>query len=150
MKPKFLVITDRGQLKAYQLAAPPGQSSTPRLVAEHRIEPSRGKFDEKVTDQAGAFPSGHAAGTTTSTSSAERLTLEAENERRSFREIGAHISRILAAQRPDTWAFAAPSEINRAILDEVPKDLKDSLAMNVPRDLVHTPDGELLAHFRQV
>jgi hypothetical protein len=147
MKTNFLVLADRGQLKAYQLAAPPGQSRTPRLVANYRIEPARGRFDEKVTDQAGAFPSGHAAGA--STSSAERLTLEAENEKRSLREIGGHIGKILASQHPDSWAFAAPPEINRAILDEIPQDWKNSLALNVPRDLIHTPDAELMAHFGQ-
>lgn len=148
MKPTFLVLADRGQLKAYQLTSSSGASCpTPRLIADYRIEPARGKFEEKVTDQAGAFPSGHASGS--STSSAERLTLEAENERRSLREIGGHIGRILAAQRPDAWAFAAPPEINRAILEEVPKDARHTLAMNVPRDLIHTPESELLAHFRQ-
>jgi hypothetical protein len=147
MKAHFLVLADRGQLKAYQLAAPAGETPTPRLVASHRIEPARGRFDEKVTDQAGAFPSGHAAGA--STSSSENLTLEAENERRSVREIGGHIGRILSAQKPPNWAFAAPAEINRAILDEVPRDWRANLAMNVTRDLIHTPDAELLGHFRQ-
>jgi len=46
-----------------------------------------------------------------------------------------------------TWSFAAPAEINPAILDRVPADLRKILDHNVKRDLVKIPANSLLQHF---
>jgi hypothetical protein len=77
---------------------------------------------------------------------AYQMTLVAELDVRCFRHIAERIISVIGQFR-GTWAFAAPSEINGAILDGLPKGLKDRLKLNLARDLTHTPAIQLCNHF---
>lgn len=145
--PSFLVIADRGQLKAFEVENNPTHGPAPRLVSALDFNEPRERYAEKFTDQAGAFPDGATNGQ--GNSIAERTKLAAEGEMRAFRTIAGEITELLKQHRPARWAFAAPSEINGAILDGLAPELKASLALNLPRDLVNTDPGELLGHFER-
>ena len=80
-------------------------------------------------------------------SAAERMTLVAEEEVRIFRTIAGHLTRLLQEHGQARWYFAAPSEINGAIIDGLGRDLHARLERNVKSDLTHTPTAELLRHF---
>lgn len=142
---EFFFIADRGALKVYLLST----TSTPklRLAETISINGARKKYSDEYTDQAGAFPSRGA--NVPGTSIAERNGIEIEHKQRSFREAARKITEILRANQPRRWSFAAPAEINHAILDEVPNDLQSRLAHNLKKDLVNTPAPEVLAHFRK-
>lgn len=105
------------------------------------------KTTEKLTDQAGAFPSGTGG---FQNSHAERGNLGLEEDRRIVKLIAEHIHTIVEAQQPAAWSFAAPSEINKAVLEQLDRGVRDKLAENVPADLVNTPPSELLGHFEKV
>lgn len=143
--PPFLIVADRGQLKAFAVERPPNRSAMPRLVASMKMDEARERYAEKFTDQAGAFPDGATNGQGNSV--AERIKLEAEGEMRSFRTLAREITHLLDMHRPERWAFAAPSEINGSILDGLAPELKARLAANLPRDLVNTETAALLPHF---
>ncbi len=140
--PPFLIIADRGRLIAYSLEKTV-RGPAPRVVESIDFVEAHTRLGEQLTDKAGAFPAGHGQ----ATAAAERMTLETELDLRSFRVVADWITKLLEKHQPETWGFAAPSEINGAILDELRPELRQRLEKNVCRDLTKIPASELLAHF---
>lgn len=141
--PSFLLVADRGGLKAYSVEPTPQHGPMPRLVAHHAIDDAHGRFADKFTDQAGGFPvTGGQANAI-----AERQGLRMENDQRIFRQLAGHITALLREHQPTRWGFAAPAEISGAILAGVPAELHERLTRNVPRDLIKTEPSALLTHF---
>ncbi len=132
-------------MKAYEVEATPTRGPMPRLVETFQLADAHGRYQDKFTDQAGAFPKGGSAGKANSI--AERQGIEAETEARLFRQLGEHIVSLLRAHNPARWSFAAPSEINGAILSSLPPEWNERLDFNAKRDLINTLPAELLAHF---
>ncbi|HEY5752163.1 MAG TPA: host attachment protein [Chthoniobacterales bacterium] len=145
MTASFLIVADRGCLKAFAIERTPNRGRVPRLIETFQVPEGRGRYQDKVTDQAGAFPTGGPAGQGTATG--ERLNFDAENSLRAFRLLAERITNLLRHHQPERWSFAAPSEINGAILNEVMPELRTRIDRNVPRDLVKTPTSELLPYF---
>ena len=71
--------------------------------------------------------------------------MDAEMQRRSFRKIAQHITEVCDRLQPQSWAFAAPSEINGAILNDLKLELKERLTVNLKMDLVHASSREIAA-----
>lgn len=152
--PDFIIVADRGIVKAFHVETPGGREPIPRLLDTMEIEEAHGRYQDKYTDAAGAFPNlgkggdpSGAAGFREGQSHAERMDLAAENEVRCFRRIAGHIGELLQEHKPARWAFAAPSEINGAIVDHLEREARESLAMNVDKDLAKIPVAKLLSHF---
>lgn len=143
--PQLLIIADRGNIKAYRVEAVPGRGATAHLLESHRIEEAHGRYQDKFSDQAGSFPNGGTNGAANSI--AERMTLDAEIQMRCFREAASLIMKILATYQPERWAFAAPSEINGAILDGLPSKMQQKLVQNVPKDILKIESNKLLNYF---
>lgn len=149
--PDLIIAADRGRLVAYV----PNESGSLKSLRSEEIPEGLNKLSEQVTDKAGAFPMmGPNRGATvggvnvgTFTGSAERLTLEAEIEMQSFRKVASNIESLVSRRQPKTWGFAAPSEINGAILDGVDKQMKQSLVTNLRQDLVNVPADQIAKKF---
>jgi hypothetical protein len=144
--PPFIIVADRGLLKAYAVENTPARPAMPRLIGTLHLSEPHQRYAEKFSDQAGSFPNGGTGGQGNSV--AERMTLDAEGEMRAFRRIAEEITALLQTHRPERWAFAAPSEINGAILNGLKPEWKERLSRNIPRDLVKIAAPELLAHFQ--
>lgn len=140
---EFFFIADRGALKVYLLST----TSTPklRLAETITINGNRKRFSEEFTDQAGAFPKPGVNGN----SNGEQHNIAIENSNRSFRDLAKKITEVLEANQPRRWSFAAPAEINNAILESVPNELQDRLSRNLKKDLVNVPTSDVLDHFRR-
>lgn len=143
--PSLIIAADRGHFVAYE----PNAEGTLIAIRADDIPEGLNKLSEQVTDKAGAFPVGGATGRGTTTATAERLTLEAEIEMQSFRKIAARIESLVKRKSPKEWGFAAPSEINGAILDGVDKGIKESLKVNLRLDLVNVPAPQLRRFFSE-
>lgn len=66
-------------------------------------------------------------------------------------ETARRMESLLQAHQPDRWAFAAPADINGAILECVPPRWLSRLQENLPKDLHGTGPNALKNHFeRQV
>lgn len=141
MQNTLLIVADRGALKAYQIEKTEHNKPAAHLVDTYCVEEAHKKYQDLYSDMAGGFPSLATNGQGNGT--AERMKLGAENEMKCFRKLAQHIGELLEKHRPDRWAFAAPSEINSAIIDGVSAELKKSLHMRIPRDLVNTPATDL-------
>lgn len=137
----LLLLADRGGVKAFRVA-----NNSLQLVGFYRIEEARKKKEDKLTDKAGAFPAGGAG--SHASPSGERMTAEAEEEMRSFRKVATTLMEILDEEKPGRWAFAAPSEINGAILDGIPATYREGLVQNLRADLLNIPQQDLLSHFQ--
>lgn len=144
-KPSFLIIADRGGLKAFAVEQTPTRGRTLRLVNSLELVDAHGRFRDKFSDQAGSFPNTATAGH--GNSIAERGELQTEMETRILRQIASRISILLREHQPAAWGFAAPSEINGAIIDGLDRDLHERLRWNLKRDLINTDASELLSRF---
>jgi hypothetical protein len=118
------------------------------MVAEVTFSEGHERLSQQVTDQAGSFP---AAGTTgRGNAAAERMSLIEEMDAQNFRRVGNCINHVLSSHHPEDWGFAAPSEINRAILEFVKPEFTGTLAQNVPKDLTKVPPYEVVERFAAV
>jgi hypothetical protein len=115
------------------------------MVAEVTFSEGLEKLSEQVTDQAGSFPSSGTTGR--GNAAAERMSLIEEIDHQNFRRVGNCINHVLSSHHPEEWGFAAPSEINRAILEFVKPEFTGTLAQNVPKDLTRVPPGEVVERF---
>ena len=143
----FIVVADRGIVKAYEVKKTPTHGAMPRLVLETNLKEAHERYRDKVTDQAGGFPAAGPGGNANAI--AERQRMKAEEDARLFKSVAEQISEILRQYQPLRWSFAAPAEINPAILQRIPLDLRKILDSNVKRDLVKIPTDSLLHHFKQ-
>jgi hypothetical protein len=150
MKSSFLIVADRGNLKAYRVeAVPNGRAPRVHLVQAFTLPGAHLKISEVNTDQAGRFPVGSTPAQSQGrhqNSIAERH-YEIETGKRLARRLAEHIEDVLKQEQPRNWSFAAPSEINHAILDELEPSYRSNIAENLPLDLVNLPPHELLDRF---
>lgn len=132
--PSLIFLANRGRLLAYR--------STPadHLEPIDSLQPVEGnrKISEVVTDQSGSFPAVGPA-----MASHESLPLLDEMKIRADRQIAAKMMEILEREQPFSWAFSAPSEINAALLERLPSELKGHLVRNLKLDLTNLPPAEV-------
>jgi hypothetical protein len=140
-----LIVADRGCLKLFRLEETPSFGRKVHLLETVRIDAAHGRYRDKFSDQAGAFPTGGTAGQ--GNSIGERMSMETEEETRIFRHLAVQMSAWLA-EHHGAWGFAAPPEINAAILKEIDPHLRERLTSNLPSDLIHVEGPRLLQHFR--
>jgi hypothetical protein len=140
----LFIVADRGAIKAF---TPNGErpGSVPQLADEIRIDEAHHRYQDTFTDQAGSFPKGGTGFQGNST--AERMHLDTEKQTRILRQIGQHLNELLATHQPRRWGFAAPSEINASILHHLAPQWKDSLEVNLPKDLIKESPASLRSHF---
>jgi hypothetical protein len=141
----FIVVADRGIVKAYELRQTAKHGTAARLVMERKLEEAHQHYRDKVTDKAGAFPSTGTSGH--GNAIAERPKMEAEEDTRLFRSIAQQVEVAVRQHQPVSWSFAAPAEINSAILQYIPADLQKTLEQNIKHDLVKTPAASLGERF---
>jgi hypothetical protein len=150
----LIVVADRGNVKAYQVNETPTRGPSLQLVQAIELTDAHGRYNEKLTDQAGRFPVGDGGGAAGSgrhmNGIAERQALEDENDRRLFHQVAGHVADVVRTHAPERWSFAAPSEINPEITALFPAEAQKSLVENVKADLVHIEPKKLVSHFESI
>src|SRR6266571_5259100 len=117
----FVIVVDRGSLKAYRVDETPTRGPSLQLVQAFDLTDAHGKLIDKVSDVAGRFPVTNGAGAHRGAASiAERTQLEAETDRRIQKELADQIVKIVSLNGKEGWSFAAPAEIHSAIVDLLP------------------------------
>jgi hypothetical protein len=148
MIPNSLLITvDRGNFKAYKVEETPVRSHRARLIQAFELTDAHGRYNDKLTDQAGRFPVGDAGSGRHMNAIAERQGIETENDRRLIKQLADHITAVVNEEQPPKWSFAAPSEINPAILKHLDSSVREKLLKNVHADLVKLDPAELIERF---
>ncbi|MCX8090295.1 MAG: host attachment protein [Verrucomicrobiae bacterium] len=145
MKPKLIIVTDLGLLKAFRLETTP--RGTPHLepIEEHVLEDAHHRLSEKVTDFAGRHvsPSGKNWGAPMS----DDHNLKLETRRRLIRALAGHIQRLVERNGENGCCLAAPKEIHRMLLDELPRPVQARIQRSVPQDLTKATKKELIEVF---
>ncbi len=113
------------------------------------ITDAHGRYDEKLTDQAGRFPVSDGNGRHAS-AIAERTALEAENDRRICKQLAEHIAEVVKREGADGWSFAAPSSIHSSVTELLPAPIRNRVVEHVKSDLVKIEPSKLPAHFRSL
>jgi hypothetical protein len=145
----LIIVTDRGSLKAYRVAETPTRGPSLQLVQAFNITEAHGKLIDKVTDLAGRFPVSDGAGVHHGASIAESK-LETETDRRIYKQLADQIVKLVKSDGVEGWSFAAPSSIHSAIVDLLPRDVRDRIVEHVKSDLVKTELAKLATHFRSL
>ena len=146
----LIIVTDRGSLKAYRVDETPTRGPSLKLVQAFDVTDAHGKFVDKVTDLAGRFPVSDGAGGRHANSIAERTQLETETDRRIHKQLADQIAKIVESDGVKGWSFAAPASIHAAIVDLLPRKVRDRIVEHVKSDLVKTEPSKLPAHFRSL
>jgi Protein required for attachment to host cells len=146
----LIIVTDRGSLKAYRVDETPTRGPSLQLVQAFNITDAHGKLVDKVSDMAGRFPVSDGAGVRHANSIAERTQLETETDRRIYKQLTDQIVKIVKSDGVEGWSFAAPAEIHSAIVDLLPRKVRDRIVEHVKSDLVKTEASKLPAHFRSL
>ncbi len=147
----FVIVADRGSLKAYRVDETPTRGPSLHLVQAFNLTDAHGKLIDKVTDLAGRFPVTDGAGAHRGAASiAERTQLENETDRRIYKQLADQIAKIVSENGTEGWSFAAPSEIHSAIVDLLPGRVRDRIVEHVKSDLVKVEPAKLPNHFRSL
>lgn len=155
MTPATLVIVaDRGSLKAYRVNETPNRGPTLQLARAFDVTDAHGRYQDKLTDQAGRFPVGDGGGQAGSgrhqNAIAEQQSLETETDRRIFKQLAENIADVVKTQSVEGWSFAAPAQIHSAIVDLLPREVSERIVEHVRADLVNIEMADLPPRFRSL
>jgi Protein required for attachment to host cells len=147
----FVIVTDRGSLKAYRVTETPTRGPSLQLVQAFDITDAHGRLAGKLSDLAGRFPVTEGAGAHRGPAAiAERPQLVTEMERRIQKELADQIAKIVSRNGKEGWSFAAPAEIHAAIVDLLPAAVRERIVEHVRSDLVKVEAARLISHFRSL
>ena len=144
----LIIVTDRGTLKAYKVNDTPTRGPSLQLVQAFDTTDAHGRYQDKLTDQAGASSSGAAPGQGSSV--AERTGIDNENDRRIVKQLADSITEVVEREGKDGWSFAAPASIHSAVVDQLPAEIRDRIVEHVKSDLVKIEPAKLPGHFRSL
>lgn len=143
---RLIIVTDRGSLKAYKVSETPNRGAALSLAQAFETTDAHGRFQDKLTDQAGRFASGEGGGGAT----ADRQGIDSENDRRIVRQLAENIADLVKREGMEGWSFAAPASIHSAIFELLPAPVRASLVEHVKSDLVGIEVADLPKHFRSL
>jgi protein required for attachment to host cells len=140
MNEKLLLLADLGHVKAYRLNLSPARGTPSlQLVDEWHTEATE-HLSDGITDQFGRYRKAM-----NERSDGEEHNLELERRHRAARNIARRIGEL--TKEVDSWYFAAPSEINRTVLEEMDEGTRAKIEKNVPADLTKVTSDQIIKHF---
>ena len=145
----LIVVADRGEVKAYRVNNTPNRGPSLQLVQAFDITDAHGRYDEKLTDQAGRFPVSDGNGRHAN-SIAERTAMETETDRRICKQLAQQIAEVVRREAVEGWSFAAPASIHSSVSELLPGPIRRRVVENVKSDLVKIEPAKLPNHFRSL
>ena len=91
----LILVADRGSLKAYTVNQTPTRGASLQLTQAFDITDAHGRYDDKVTDEAGRFPVSDGSAARHANSSAERTAFETETDRRICKQLAEQIEEVV-------------------------------------------------------
>jgi hypothetical protein len=146
----LILVADRGSLKAYKVNQTPTRGATLQLTQAFDLTDAHGRYNDKLTDEAGRFPVSDGAMARHANSIAERTALETETDRRICKQLAEQIEELVRREGRDGWSFAAPAPIHAAIVDLLSSETRDRIVEHVKSDLVKIESAKLPKYFRSL
>src|SRR5438034_11707295 len=102
----FVIVTDRGELKAYRVNETPTRGPSLQLVQAFNITDAHGRLVDKLSDLAGRFPVTNGAVAYRGAGSiSERTRLATEMDRLIHKDLADQITKIVSSNGKEGWAF---------------------------------------------
>jgi hypothetical protein len=146
----LLIVADRGSLKAYKVEEMPTRAPRLRLIQAFDTLDVHGRYQDKVTDQAGGFPSGGGGDGRHANGIAERGAIDLENQRRACKHLAERISELVEQEKPEGWMIAAPAQSCPVISEYLTPAVRERLVESVHADLVKIEPAKLHSYFRNL
>jgi protein required for attachment to host cells len=146
----LILVADRGSLKAYKVNQTPTRGASLQLTQAFNITDAHGRYDDKLTDEAGRFPVSDGSTARHANSIAERTALETETDRRICKQLAEQIEEVVKREGRDGWSFAAPASIHAAVVDLLAPQIRERIVEHVKSDLVKIEPAKLSKYFRSL
>ena len=140
----LLIVADLGRVKAFRLTRnddDPHASPAFQDLLDEDLENQHSRVGDRVTDQAGRFPSGPSG-----MAAGERHS-EVEEARHNQLQAVASVINGLAGREKGRIYLAAPQTMLRQLLETLDGEVRQRVEKELPRDLVKTPKLDLLKRF---
>ena len=166
--PHFIIVTDRGALRAGWLQPAP----LPRLPASSFKRPAnlqhhasikwveelafvhpRQHIVEQVSDMAGAYSAAESSGATGGQlrrmpSSASEVHWKIEADRLAVEDLSEAAARVLVQEKPESWSLSAPADIHLALVEALPAQCRQRLERVIPKNLARSSIESIIEHFQ--
>ena len=147
---KLIVIADLGSLKAYRVIRNENDPSPVfELAADTAFADAHQRVLDRVTDQAGRFPSGGQCREGGGMSYGERHNEAEEVRKAQLRKLAGEINALARTEQCRTIYLAAPKTINNRLLDLLDSAVRPCVRRNLALDLTKAPKLELLRRFEE-
>lgn len=167
--PHFIVVTDRGALRAGWIQSAPAPVPAPgnlhqpaglkrapsvRWVEEISFVHPRQHLVEQLSDMAGAYSAAASSGASAASgpprrmgSSPSETHWRLEADRHAVEDLARAAAAVLAREKPESWSLSAPTDIHRAIVQALPEACRERLARVLPKNLADAPVPDIVGHF---
>jgi hypothetical protein len=129
----LIIVADRGSLRAYRVQETPTRGPHLELVQAFEVTDVMNAPSERHTTPMADWPQ-----------------LEAEMDRRIYKELAIEIAKIVEHNAGEAWSFAAPESIYAKIIEQLPSEIRERIVEHVESDLVKLPPAALISHFRSL
>lgn len=139
-----MIVTDLGRMKAFRITRDedaPNTSPAFTDLVDDDLDNLHSKVSDRVTDQAGRFPSGPSG-----MAIGERHSEEDEARQNQLHAIADRINRVAGDERGEIY-LAAPPTMQRPLLAQLSSAVRGRILRNLALDLVKVPKLELLRRF---
>ena len=140
----LIIVTDLGRMKAYRVTRDeddPASSPAFEDVADEDLVNLHSRKSDRVTDQAGRFPSGR-----TGLAAGEKHHEEEEARQNQLVSIVGRIHDV-AAREDGRICLASPQPMHRKLMDTLNPDVRQRVFRDLALGLVKAPKLELLQRF---
>lgn len=139
----LMIATNLGQLKAYRVIRDPDEPSpTIDLIEERDLAGRSSHVAERVTDQAGRFPSGSVG-----MAYGERHGEAEKAERDALDEVASSVEKLAAAETESILYLAAPKTIYGQLKKRLSSPVQKRIRRSLELDLTKLPKLDLLQRF---
>lgn len=164
--PQFIVVTDRGALRAGWIE-PPRQPQLPgsslkrpagllhapsiRWVEDLAFVHPRQHLIEQISDMAGAYSAAESSGgqPRRTPSSYSEIHWRIAADRQAIEDLAHATAAVLFRERPELWSLSAPADIHRALVSALPPLCREKLTRVLPSNLARCTIENIVKHFTQ-
>ncbi len=162
--PHFIVVTDRGALRAGWIQPPPAplhpatslkqpahlqRRPTIRWIEEVAFVHPRQHLVEQLSDMAGAYSATESSGGSLRRmpSSPSEVHWRIAADRQAVEDLAQAAAAVLFREKPESWSLSAPADIHLALLEALPLVCRQRLERVLPKNLARSTIESIVKHF---
>lgn len=133
---KLLLITDLGRIRSLQFKKAGDDPAEKDHLVEHINRPISAPVGQLITDTAGKFNRGFAAGEGKAMSNASLGKLEEEMEKRSLEQVADEIQSIVSEADYPRFTLVAPQKILKRLVNTLTPQVRNQMNGTIGADLI--------------